>query len=437
MDNFNSYSSSEQLTALLDGELNGADAGTLFLEMANNPELQTELIHQVSLRNSIQNGLVEPPAYLKAGIIESIGLAETAGVASASVGLMAGIKQLAASKAAAMLGSALLATLLTSALFMINSDMDNGGLAMGTKVEEQAVGQEIALAAHAAGESLDLASALALDDILKISKAYAGDRNSNASAGRNYDGGSFAANAGGGAGAFAGQERAHSHTHPLDSDPLHGTASISDLIVRALAKQPREPAAFRSIVVGDVSYSSNVTGMGQNAKNILSFFEPTDTGLEVQLRGFSGHYFTEIDVPAKSDPVLNNLSMAVLAPIDEHWSVGLEAGQETFNQSYTENSELEILLHEQKYIGGWIAAALQYRTAPVESLKDLRFFVRAAGGGTEQGPIGRMLLGTEYALGDRVSMIGGVEGSTMMYRFQNESHFSSKLALTYGLAFKL
>ena len=437
MDNFNSYSSSEQLTALLDGELNGADAGTLFLEMANNPELQTELIHQVSLRNSIQNGLVEPPAHLKAGIIESLGLAETAVVAGASAGLMAGLKQLAASKAAAMLGSALLATLLTSALFMVNSDLNNGGSAMGAAVETQPLHRNVALAAHSGAESVDLASALALDEILKISNAYTGGRDGVAAPNHFAGSSNFAANTGGGAGQLAGEQRPHSHTHPLDSDPLHGTASISDLIVRALAKQPKEPAAFRSIVVGDISYSSNVTGMGQGAKNILSFLEPSPMGLEVQLRGFSGHYFTEVDVPTKSDPVLNNLSMAVLVPLDQNWSIGVEAGQETFNQSYTENAELDILLHEQKYIGGWIAAALQYRTAPVESLNDLRFFVRAAGGGTEQGPIGRMLLGTEYALGDRVSMIGGVEGSTMMYRFQSDSHFSSKLALTYGLAFKL
>lgn len=129
------------------------------------------------------------------------------------------------------------------------------------------------------------------------------------------------------------------------------------------------------------------------------------------------------------DILFNNLAITALYELNENHSVGFDMGQETFPiYEVGESNNLE-----QRYSLLWGGAAYKYRMDPISGLFGIQPFAQIIAGGTKFGPIARSIMGITWQPHNNFSFSLGMEGTVMMYSYNNVWFGAQKLGLSYGV----
>ncbi len=132
-----------------------------------------------------------------------------------------------------------------------------------------------------------------------------------------------------------------------------------------------------------------------------------------------------------SEGLLRDRSLGAYYRLGEYESIGVEAGQEEFYQSFEEMlPNGDFLLHQQNPVLFWGGAS--YRLS-LPAASDLRPFAEAFAGGTRVGPIGRIAVGASYAIAPEIELFASGELKTLAYSYGGNWYFTPKYGMSYGV----
>jgi hypothetical protein len=134
---------------------------------------------------------------------------------------------------------------------------------------------------------------------------------------------------------------------------------------------------------------------------------------------------------------MNNSGVALLRSIGSSSRVGVALGQESFLQEYDGIEEGMQVGYRQNYVALWGGLFYEHSllTTDLMGVKT-EMFGRLLAGACATGPLGKLMIGVRYWLVDRFMVIGGAEGTTLRYRYQQKWFHTDKLGATVGVAMR-
>ncbi len=404
MSSNNYMTNAEKLTAFLDGELDAAEAESLFFDMASNPELQEAMRQQIIISKSLKNALILPPVALKESLFANLGLdgAAAAPIAVSFFSLMLN------SKAIMILSSAMIAIFATI-FFMLNYLSDSA--------------KPIAMASNAKSSS---SIAAPIPNNIPITSSFESEAK------------------------IESKRRPPSHfaTKPNGSSKANGSALASaknETASESLLEQPlasnqfQEEPYYYNIEQSQYHSNSAVRAKTANSLKFMRWLESNPeiteflSNISMQFRFAESAQLTNINVKPVNNPLLNNFAFAIYYDLGKNHSIGVEIGQENFLQKFNgyENSiPVEWL---QNYIAFWAGGTYRYSMNEYALLQPYSSIMV---GGTRIGPIAKITLGGKYNLTSKISAFAGWENTGLFYQFQNNWFSSFKSGLTAGIAVK-
>ncbi len=431
MEAFKTSDNSELLCAFLDGELESTQADTLFLALAQSPDLQTEMAQQLKLRNSIQSGQVEPPARLKTKILAQTGLSVAAGTS-----FLASSAAYLQSRGLPMLSSAILASIVTALVVSVPSPENQQPALSDSPVQASSLThvQEAQAASNIQMPTANEAAPLA--STAQQTNDSRAPRQSDVSPSTGLDTEP--------ASRPAFSETSVAETEPAtveNSDqvstatPIDETQALASAVTESDIQQHAEHSAYRTLQIPAVNYRSEISTAPPMPAPVAASATSPLSGLKLQLRGFTTRSVPNLDLASAADPTLNNMGIALLYPLDRGTQIGIEIGQESFMQDFIEKDGPLNLRHEQNYLAFWAGAFYQYSVDQIDFLGGLTPFARYFAGGTKVGPLSRLMVGAELSINERLSFLLSAEGTLLLYRSQEDWYTTRKVGLSYGLSF--
>ena len=416
MDQNGYLSASERLSMFLDGELEAADASSLFYELAQSPELQEEMQQHIGVRKMYGDSYVHPPAHLKSNIMSGIGLGAAAGTAAYASGGF--LSALLGSKGFLMFASAVVAAL-TTVLVMTNVQDNRQPFA---SEELNSGSPSLAINNEPSGDFMRMTYPV-VESVEKNSRAERQDISRS-----------------GFIPVFV----------PVAEHSLSGTDfvfadGLTDESAAVNNKQSRDYSEYLSNdITSSALYATNFERPGNFI--LASEYLPGEAKYEppkdetskysIQLRGFKARSIPEFELEPLANPAFNDIALGLFYHMDDSHSFGVEIGQENIYQEYsgmiTADNEIR---YEQNYMAFWAGASYQYVVNTGQDV-NLNPFVRVFAGGTNVGPIGRGIIGLDYRLNDKIGLYTGLEGSILIYRYGGNIFTTQKLGVTYGVRVK-
>lgn len=158
------------------------------------------------------------------------------------------------------------------------------------------------------------------------------------------------------------------------------------------------------------------------------------SGLSLEFKGSIVNHFPEPEIsPTRFSP-LHNLSLGIMYDINEKFSIGIEAEQETFSLKYrgTGDDGINYTYYQQP---NYTTFGLMMRYSPVK-LAAMQPYARISGGINRGGYILKPSAGIEFNAYENLSFILGIEYNSFFY-FHKENWFkTSKAAINYGISYK-
>lgn len=391
---------SEQICALLDGQLDETQAQNLYYNLAQNPDLQREMQDHLAMRNVFENGAIPPPPALKTNILAKTGLAAGAFAFGSLGGSVASFFSGAFLKSKIFLAAA-------SVLIGVGGTLLFFGDGDSLRVNTEKIPDAELNASDAPILSLNLPERIIHEDkssnlrtspppprIIYIEKDLAKDDEN--------------------------RDATQSQTPIAATDAP--TAKTINLIVKpvsgaeeSLANDRINPVAFELVPV-------------ENEKSTRGDFT-------LQARYFSSNSLLDETVSPLANPALNNISFAVLRNIDENDAVGIEFGQENFYQEFFgELPSGDKIDYRQNFIAFWYGLSWLHRYGDELFFDGLTPYARVFVGGCEVGPMLRGAAGFEYWLSPTFALNAGAETSWLIYAFDGNYFTSGKVGANIGLS---
>jgi hypothetical protein len=160
-----------------------------------------------------------------------------------------------------------------------------------------------------------------------------------------------------------------------------------------------------------------------------------DRRIAVSMRGMRAASFPAIEQAAGSSPWFNDMSVGVSYAANDHQSLGLEVGQESFPQEYSGQENGQTVHYRQRPLLFWAGLTYQQRFNGLAIGDHIVPFAQGTVGATEVGGLGRLAAGLLYRADGRTTFSLGAEGSWLPYKFQGTWFTGTgKLGVTYGLS---
>jgi len=151
-------------------------------------------------------------------------------------------------------------------------------------------------------------------------------------------------------------------------------------------------------------------------------------GISFELTGADYWMFPKETVPKQLNPLLENNRMAIILKLSDELQVGAEVRQEFFFHEYKDSDYL--YKQNNNYFSGGVFG----RWTPL-NYNYASFFSQVSFGGNVGGQVGRVMIGTLIKPSSDYSFVIGLEGSGMMYNHNGDILFAKKLGLHYGILF--
>lgn len=156
----------------------------------------------------------------------------------------------------------------------------------------------------------------------------------------------------------------------------------------------------------------------------------------VVMRGIIGRNFSPLPdaLAERSNGIMLDRAISLEYRLDVNRRVGVEIGQESFYQRFTEMLPTgDILQHEQSPALFWGGVGF---TQLFGDGLGIQPFARGLVGGTRVGPLGRLSIGAEYDMGSNIQLMAGGEIGALAYSFDGAWFVSPKYGFTYGLSMR-
>lgn len=398
MNNNEYLSASEKLSAFIDGELDSAESGNLFYEMASDTELQEEMKELLLIKNSFKNKIIAPPPVLKNNIVAGLGLA---GAANNATKIAAGVlllNFLRHNSISLVLG---LALLIVAYLAFAPSEENN--LVLETNIPISNSSEAIP---EAATEQSSLAKAQGNENISSIIID-----NSNKS-----------------------------------DDIIPSKKSSENIITNDNEKSNLSPLDKQSpdiLKINSAYFSDNNTLIADNKPkydlmnwlyskkiaNILGDFS-------IQFRVADGKSYPSPDVKTNQGRI-NDFAVSLLYKLNQNSSIGIEFGRENFLMEF-EGYEGDFLYrYPQSFNAMNWGAFYQYEFEQLSISQNLIPYSRLFIGGTNVGPLARISIGTNYMLSHNLALNASADYGILVYshldNYFNTQKFSWSIGLSLGL----
>lgn len=157
--------------------------------------------------------------------------------------------------------------------------------------------------------------------------------------------------------------------------------------------------------------------------------EQQDAILAVELRRNIGGPFNP-NKARRNMPALDNYMIGMMWNPREMFSLGFEAGQESFDQilHYSDDDTLQV---EQRPSFMWLGLAGRLRMGQLP-FAGADAFVQGTIAGSTGGPIMRMRVGGELPLAGGISAMMGLETSALVYTFRDQLSITGRWGVTVG-----
>ncbi len=394
-------SSSERLVSFLDGELGQEETGTLFYDLAQNPDLQDEMRQYVQLRNTLRNSKIEPPAYLKSKLLESTGLKE--GPVSTFMDV--------SSKATAMLIAMFFNR--TSLSVLLLSFMSIGAILMLNNSTDEPAATNL--------KNLNTASVNQTVQKVPFTESYSGSgETANSSSGLTEEGNSTGNSKNGTYSSIESKKvkrfnRGNSSNFSSSTEqqsfsqnsPAENLISENEQVWYDIS-----PSRLNSdhIDFGNISNHFNKQRITA-VSNFLSVIMDNST---IYFKKFGAASYPNFNLANESNPLMNNLSIGIKYSISTDHSIGLAGGIENFLMTFDKEVDDIIYRYNQSWNGGWLAVTYQYNLGEIAE-SGFRTEFNLLAGSTVVGPIFKTGLGVNYSITENLYINFGVEGGMLIY----------------------
>ncbi|RPI67091.1 MAG: hypothetical protein EHM43_09920 [Ignavibacteriae bacterium] len=383
----------EALHAFMDGELDLTNEQSLFDELAVSPELRNEMKDALAIRDAVHQDLLAPPASAESGLLAGLGFTTGAGAGSAAAA------SAAASSSAG--GSAWLSRTLYSVgggvagfllAWMLFTDANN-------EISTTNVGNMATTGTVSTGPQPV--------DPVRVDTVYAVK--------------------------YVAQRMTAT---PATTDESR--------IERAAAIQPPEEAppteeAVATIVQPEaIPYRTSSYDVTMRKADLMS---PGTSAAPVtfRLRTLASGLSNAETIPASvQDAILPNTAYALLMPIGNGQRIGVEMGTESWQQTFSGSEDGRPVEITQTPVLFWMGATYQIQPMEFRFLEGLSPFADATlGVAFAQGPVGRATVGLAYQPYGPIRFTVGLDGSALMYQYQNAWFTSTKWGMSYGISFDI
>ncbi len=158
----------------------------------------------------------------------------------------------------------------------------------------------------------------------------------------------------------------------------------------------------------------------------------------ISVRGMAGTTFADNYNASSSIP--NSLALGIYKSISgsDNLSIGLEFGREPYQKKFFNKYEPNQLEYVDNPNTIWGAVGVKYRIAEwnIAGLALTPFTGLLLGAG-EIGPMGRLNIGIDQQITNRISVTIGAEFSTMLYNNKVQWYSSNKFGITAGINYQL
>jgi hypothetical protein len=155
-------------------------------------------------------------------------------------------------------------------------------------------------------------------------------------------------------------------------------------------------------------------------------------GLAIQIRGNVSSSYPKIDMNS-NEFFMSNFSFALLKPINDIFSYGIEVGSDKFTQEFKNTINGYDRTYQQNPPVLWVGLIMKSQmNERISFLGNAQPFAQVTLGGCEMGPVGKCSAGLQYNL-DGLTLMLGLEGGLLAYQNQDDWYFSRKLGVTYGM----
>jgi len=424
MSNILGNTPSEMLHLFVDGELNSSQEHILFSELSGSEELQVEMKDLLSIRDSVQNDIeaFTPPVEATQGVFSRLGFTSPKNQPiPAPIPYTGGVFSNFIRKAWLPVAAALVASLGTFLLLQNNSEqrpleaninipitksVDNNDLAMNTGNK---IGNPISDGANAlsgfdfSNKAVRNTSNKPINNTIRSNRSYMAPTN------------------------FAVQIIPPKNKNNSNNDILSSQSSSLAMINYA------SPINTNRI---NNNLHSDFPGYEPKNANYLplsSIGGSTKNGLSLVMRGIHAESYPGSNLPSKAYPIFSNMSLGLHYQLSDNFQIGAEIGQEPFGQILRTSTDITY----QNPMVFWGAASIKYEVGShLFNLAGAEPFAQILLGGTEMGPLAKGIVGLQFVSDDwGFGMNFGIEGTTMLYNYNDKLYRTDKLGITYGIIY--
>jgi hypothetical protein len=424
MSNILGNTPSEMLHLFVDGELSSSQEHILFSELAGNDDLQSEMRELLSIRDSVQNDIeaFTPPVEATQGVFSRLGFTSPGNQPiPAPLPYSGGIMSNFVRKAWLPVAAALVASLGTFLLLQNNDGKEviqakSNNIPITRSVDNN----DLAMSAGSiiASPLSNGASALSGVNVHKSQSVTSKSSRTNNTIALNN--GSYMAPAN-----FAVQ--IIPQRNKIANNDIIENANSLTLIDYAL------PISTNRISNGLINDFPGYEQGNVNYLPLSSLGSSEKSGLSMVMRGIHAESYPGSNLPSKAYPIFSNMSLGLHYQLSENFQLGAEIGQEAFGQILRTPTEITY----QNPMVFWGAASIKYEAGShLFNLAGAEPFAQVLLGGTEMGPLAKGIIGLQFVSADwGFGMNFGIEGTTLLYNFNNELYRTDKLGITYGIIY--
>ncbi len=416
---------SEMLHLFVDGELNNSQEHILFSQLADSEELQLEMKELLSIRESVQNDVeaFTPPAGATRGVFSRLGFtAPTKQPIPVPLPYTGGAISNFVRKAWLPVAAALVASLGTFMLLQNNDATEVSKVNSNIPVT-RAIDNDDFLAAsgntvrNSLSDGAKNISQLGSIDNIKSTNVYSGQKGKNSAFDQSY---MTPAN-------FAVQITPIRNKYS-DNDELLSSNSNDHAILNYAA--PTNSARLSKTISQE--FPGYNPGIGEY-HTLSNLTQSENRGLSLVVRGIHAESYPGSNLPSKAYPIFSNMSVAMQYQLNDNFLIGAEFGQEPFGQILKTPTDITY----QNPMVFWGAASLKYQAGQqIFNLAGAEPFAQVLLGGTEMGPLVKGIIGLQFISKDwGFGMNFGIEGTSLLYNFNDDLYRTDKLGLTYGIIY--
>lgn len=490
MENFNllNLPNSEKLVAILDGELHQNDAGNFFQELAQNQDLQEQFFDLIQIKNNLNTGFITPPSNLKNNIMKGVGLVAASTltyqtIATNQFNLWQNILATLNSKIAIGLISALSTGLITFGIMDYNSkdrlNNENSNSYLSQKDNRQTkninsnsnISFEDSIKSNSKNKipisksnnnfasqnvkinNNDLNSKNGILDRKinsrfnnKVNK-YSIDNNvtNNNLTNKNVTSNNETSDSknsdfipsnlipGKVPDSYYKVEKRSYKNNELELNKLD--TQNNNLDIQNLSNLADKQINLNSNndnqtpIESDIDFELDVINGDKINKNKYS---NEVSNLSMMFRNFNSTTIQQIDAPKLQDPIINNIAAGLLFDLNNNWSIGVEIGQENFEQEFKATNDNSSINIQQNYLAFWGGVVARYYFNPSIEKENFRPYVNVLVGSTDIGPLIKPSLGVTYNISNNFSLFVAGEFTNLYSKYNSVWYNSTKYGLTYG-----